>query len=246
MKTKFILLILLFSQIIITCRKDDKPVVSELRTGSNDNVIVHVYDTIFSANFGSFAFYNVDIDNNGTDDIQFKAEILGSKAFGTRSRFEVTCLKSDIQLLAFYATDTLFLSSRKVSKTVLYSDSIYRKRMYSEYTCYRTKITDSVYNINQSYRLVQLEKYDILKIDQSFKSDSFLISEEYYDYPEIVGNDGDTTIIDQKTYLNDCYTFPTCNSRYIGVRQKNNKLGWIKIFLLDRYGLLILESGIQR
>jgi hypothetical protein len=246
MKTRTILIILIIAPIILCCRKNDMSGIREIKTGTHENMIINNYDTLFSWKNNSPNFYYVDIDKNGENDIEIASEISGPRPIvGYSNKFVITCLNSNIQLLVNYSADTIFLE--KKVRLSYYADNSVEKYLYSNYRCQRITSRDSVFKIIQSYQLIQLEDNDIIRMDNTFKSDTFTIREQAYsDPPEALGIVSDTAVFEQKTYYNDCYNFPFYKVRYIGLKQKNEKLGWIKILLLNDFKLFIFESGIQQ
>lgn len=240
--------IILTGLILVSCKKNNNVLnnkQSEIRIGDYGNMIVNYYDTTLIGGYNSPLEYNIDIDNNGSDDIQFISELWGSPAVGSHPKSTIRCLHPDIQIFGFHINDTSFLN-RDTSIQEGPNNTVEIYEIFN-YTCHRIDNTDTILQITPSFKISTLERGDILKIDDTFNTDTIVLIDDWYSYPPtLIGENGDTTFYEYKKYYNDCNTFPIDETTYIGVKlNTESRLGWIKISIFDKYKILILESGVQ-
>lgn len=245
MYTKNFTPIIFLGILILSCEENNNSRNDEIKVGNYDNMIINYYDTTLIGVYGSNKTFNLDLDNNGVDDIQFESEIWGSAGLGHNPRSLIKCLNNNAKLNGYYTIDTLFLH---IDTTETYKmDSVYYKYLNIFYSCHRICVGDSIYWIHSEFKNKPLDKNDILSITDFYNSDTLiLIDDEYAILQGGVGCIGDTLIYQQNIYYNDCNTFPLDKIKYIGLLLDNERLGWIKISIFDKFKILILESCVQK
>ena len=211
--------------------------------GDDEDMTVNFYDTILAGGYYSPAVMNLDLDNNGTDDIQFESWIHGSPAMGQIPESMIRCLRQDVAFSGRFTTDTVF-----VHKDVIILEEgkgAYKKYIHYNYTCNRISDADSIVSLTPSFRIVPLERDDTIEASDSFHTDTLTLAAHWYSYPpEYVENAGDTAIWEYRTYNNDCHDFPLEKIKYIGFKL-DERLGLIKLSIFDWYKLVIHETVIQ-
>lgn len=217
---------------------------SEIRISDYNNMVVNYYDTILLGVYGMSHFLNLDLDNNGSEDIQFESLEWGSLAAGHHPKSTISCLNTDVELYGFFTSDTLYLNrNTQIIKGINDIISIYENYNYS---CYKIADNDSILQISPTFKIIPLNKNDILQIDDTFNCDTITLIDDSYSLPPYpIGNNGDTIIYEFRTYYNNCYTFPSDKIIYIGLKLYKKRLGWIKVSIFDKNKILIHESGIQ-
>ncbi len=216
---------------------------SAIIIGDDEDMTLNFYDTILAGGYYSPAVMNLDLDNDGTDDIQFESWIHGSPAMGQIPESMIRCLRQDAELFGRFTDDTLFVHKEEhVSEE---GDGGYEKFIYYIHTCHRISDADSIVRITPSFKIIPLERDDSVETIDSFHTDTLILAAHWYSYPPIyVENEGDTAIYEYRTYNNDCHDFPLEKIKYIGFKL-DDRLGWIKLSIFDWYKLVIHETGIQ-
>ena len=87
---------------------------------------VQYFDTTLIGGYNSPEFFSIDINLDGTSDIEFLSEIWGYPAMGQNPRSAIMCLHVDIRLLGVHTMNTSFLSRDILSgRTVKLCGSVY-------------------------------------------------------------------------------------------------------------------------
>jgi len=239
--------IFLSAIILMSCEKNnDYNKKSEISIGANTDMIVNYYDTTLIGEYNYALTYNLDIDNNGIDDIQFTSEVWGSPAVGGNPKSMVLTLHKDVEFSGAFKNDTSFINS----STYIYDgpDNTFEMVKYVNHTCNRFSETDSVVRITPSFKLDALNKNDKLRTNDIYNTDTIVLQDDMYSFPPTDFEQiGDTLCFEYHTYYNNCNSFPMDEIKYIGVKlHPDSRLGWIKLSVFDKYKVLILESGIQK
>jgi hypothetical protein len=230
--------------LVISCEKDNNrsPLIS---MGETCHMLVQYYDTTVVGGYNSTVGYSLDIDCDGTDDIEFTSEIWGSPGLGQHPSSSVRCLHGGIQLFGIHGHDTLFLNRETYYQEG--PDNSVEVYEYHNHTCHRIDPTDSVLKITPAFKITALERGDIIRVDDTFNPDTISLLDDWYSYPPFPsGSSGDTTFFEYHVFFNDCNSFPAEEPAYIGIMSAGRqRLGWIRISIFDRFRILILESAIQ-
>lgn len=239
-------LTLMFSGIILYgCDKTDGIDQSEISIGSYTNMIINYYDTTLIGKYNDPQYFKIDINNDGTDDIQFESELWGSPAVGQNPKSVLKSLNKNVQIYGYQTNDTLFINRG----TQIYnaSDNKIEVYKYENHTCSRINENDSIAKITPSFKVIALDRENKIKISDTYKSAEITLIDDWYGFPPSSYKAGrDTTIIEYTTFYNDCNNFPIDEIKYVGIKfEAESKLAWIKFSVFDKYKILILESGIQ-
>jgi hypothetical protein len=153
----------------------------------------------------------------------------------------IVSLYPDAYLFAPLRIDTNYLNTSTRTITGLKTE-IY---IYKRYTCERISSEDSIISIKTSNEVKALGKGAIINRYDNFKSDTIELTEKWYSYPpRTIYESNDTTIFQVDIYANDCSEFPNDKIVYLGIKV-GDRLGWIKLSVMDNYRISILESSVQ-
>ena len=247
MKTINLVLFIALELIFFSCKKkiDNVMRTSEIKIGDYSNMIINYYDITLIGEYNAPKYFNIDLDNDGNDDIQFMSELWGSPAVGQNPKSTIKSLSNNVQIYGFQSNDTSFLNR----DTSIYTGANNIIEIYYRfnYTCHQIDKNDSILKITPTFKLTPLDKCEILQVNDTYNSNTITLIDDWYSLPPSYNEiNSDTTIIEYTTFYNDCNDFPLDEIKYIGVRFKNDsRLGWIKLSVFDQYKILILESGIQ-
>lgn len=240
-------LILLFSGIILFgCDKTDELNKPEINVGSYTNMIINYYDTTLVGKYNDPQYFNIDINNDGTDDIQFESELWGSPAVGQNPKSVLKSVNKNVQIYGYQTNDTLFINrGTQIYNAPENKIEVYK---YENHTCSRINENDSIAKITPSFKVIALDRENKIKISDTYKSAEITLIDDWYSFPPLSYNAGrDTTIIEYTTFYNDCNNFPIDEIKYVGIKfEAESKLAWIKFSVFDKYKILVLESGIQQ
>lgn len=186
--------------------------------------------------------YKIDINNDGTDDIEFEAVMLYGPSTVQRPQSKVKSLHSNLQILGYVNVDTVFTYKDTISYGVSPVSTNYR----TFYSCYRNSSFDSVYNVNNAFKIINLSNGDVIEINDQFLSENTILEDTETSWGTSIGQNNDTTFYIASFNKKDCYSFPLNQEKYIGIKFKNtNKLGWIKLNLLEKHKVYLIESALQ-
>jgi len=245
MYTKNCFPIIVVGLLLLSCEKDNDTRKDAINVGYYNDMVINYYDTTLIGGYHSPQNFNLDLDNNGSEDLQFESEIWGSPGLGQNPKSTIKCLNGNIKLNGDFTSDTLFLHR----DTVIYEEvnNTYVKYLRFFYTCHRMNDTDSIYRITTKFKVKSLDRDDILRKADMYNSDTVTLIDDAYSYPpQGITSIGDTNIYEYRIFNNDCNTFPLDRIKYIGLLLDNERLGWIKISIFDKYKIMIHESGVQR
>jgi hypothetical protein len=246
------LILILFLLIIVSCVKEKNGIDIEsdiIAFGDYSNMKINYYDTILIGGYNNAQNLDIDVDNDSISDIRFISEVWGSPGVGQNPCSKIWCLKNNVEILGYYKNDTSFLN--RITRVLDGSNNTIEIYEYFNYSCHRQDETDTILSIYwDSFKILAKNKKDQIKLSDTFKSDSITLIDDWYGYPyTIVGYGEDTTRYMVRTFYNDCNNFPLDDIKYIGLKIRENdivKLGWIKISIIDKFKILILESAMQK
>jgi hypothetical protein len=216
------------------------PIPEKITMGEYDNMdTTNYHGFLLIGGYNSPEVFNIDLDQNGINDIQFVSELYGSPAISMNPQCYIRTLNENVQLYGFKATDTMFVNI----DTTYNSNDVMIKHTH---TCNRITNNDSIASINPSFKLNSLNENDVLFRNAEYQSDTIPLYLDGFTVPfSWQGASGDTTYYKQDKYLRDCYSFPLEETVYIGIKLEDElKLGWLKIRIIDTYKVKILKNSI--
>lgn len=246
MKKAYLLSIILLAFILVSCDKSGGEYPEMLRVGDDKDLLINYYDTTIIGGYYTPELFNMDIDNDGIEDVQFVSDIWGSPAIGQKRRSAIRSINREVQFYGYPTMDTLFVYNIFDTISGVGNEVIIYQSIIS--SCYRYNEKDSIASISPSFKLKPLVRGDYINKNDSFKADTIILNNESHNYhPSFFQISTDTVLYRNYAFQNDNYTFPSNEIKYIGFRVENDsRLGWIRLGVFDNYKILILESGIQK
>ncbi|MGF7139878.1 hypothetical protein [Roseimarinus sediminis] len=244
--TKRILPYTAFVLFLFSCQEDQEPKSSIIKTGDYSHMQVNSYDTLVIGEYNEASSFNIDLDRDGTDDVQFESTIWGSSEVGYHPRSIVKTLHDDVQFFGYSTIDTLFFNESSYTREL--KDGAVLITQTLNYTCHRKEENDSILRITPTFKLIPLDEGEQLSEDNIFASAIITMKNEGYTIPIAqYETSRDTFYNVQEQQMKDCFeAFPPEQIKYIGIKLENgSRLGWIKTGLFSKYKILILESAIQ-
>lgn len=250
MRVRNILMLLPITILLITlgCKKEyieesEEILKTSIVVGNDNNVnITPIGDTLIG-DYSYIKYYQVDINNDGTNDVEFESNIPYPLGDAPKPYTKIHLLNSNVELFVYSKIDTTFLTydtTIQIGSTRTFIH--YNKR----YRCNRISNSDSIVSSTPNFYISPIDVGFNLDVQSQFGSKIFnLVSNEDY-YFNVIYTSDDTSFVDVTNYKNNCYSFPLNQEKYIGIRFSNtNKLGWIKLNLLDKHKVYLIESAIQ-
>ena len=244
-KELFFTMVLAATLSLTSCKKD--PAHNKVIFGNTSGMIVNTYDSIpyQSNNFGQW-YYSIDLDQNGTDDIQFFMEDIGSAGIGHKLVHTLKCLNGNVELLGetiiqnkYYHVDSTFHTEDSISWEV---------GVLQTYSCEQMDETDSIVSTTEKFLLFANDANDSFDAANSFMNTNVIIKNRSYIYPMGDKQIGNVIYHYLVEHLNNCDTFPMDEEKHIGFRINNGdktRLGWMKI-ILHEDKVQLLETAIQK
>lgn len=245
MKAVKYLAVVLLGIFITSC--DDQLDNSDLLTmGNKSGMEITYLDTIIKASYPSSVDYQIDIDKNGTADLQITSTIWGSPAVGAHPGSYIKSLNSDFQLYGNYSNDTVFHNF--TISSVEDPDAYYTLIHAHRYSCSRIDSNDSIISIQSTFKTPPLVKGSTISKEDPFRTEKAQLIDDSYSFPPSSYTVNPDTVIGVFTsYLRECNNFPIGSAVYIGFKNtKKSKMGWIRFMFADEYNLLLLETAIQK
>jgi len=240
--TLFSIIILLFT---LGCKKE---YIEEIQKTSivvgnnNDAKVTPIGDTLIGTLITP-KIYKIDLNKDGTDDIEFEAIILQGPSTVQKPQSKVKSLHSDIQILGYINSDTIFIHQ----DTLISGNSPVNVYYRTFHSCYRNFSLDSIYNVNNVFKIIHLSNGGVIETKDQFFSNSSILEATESTTGQVVGQNNDTTFFSAFINKNDCFSFPLNQEKYIGIKFRNtNKLGWIKLNLLEKHKVYLIESALQK
>jgi hypothetical protein len=246
MKLYLLLIGLCFT--VITCKKDDiETDIESIIIGSESNLLVNSYDIILHGTYNVPASIDLDVNMDNEPDYRLLSEIK-STSLSRYSQASIFCLSSNCLINGYLNPDTMYLYTNtdtsyevSTSKVNIMNDSIYSCVKYNEQDM--LIITPDVFSIIPKSKGINLLKNEI------FKSDTISLSAKYPVYQSTMIVNNDTTIYNRSIYYSSCNSFPSNSIIYIGIKITDHeieKIGWIKLSVIDGLIITIIKSAIQQ
>ncbi len=243
--TSILLRMLLTCMLITSCNNlsRDQP-EPEIRMGDANHILVNHHDTTLHSRYHEAQTLDLDIDSDGINDLQIGYEIWGSPGLGQHPRSTIGCLHDAIQLAGVYTFDTTFLN-----RGIWVEDepgSQVEVWEYFNYVCHRIDQADSILSVKPAFHMKTFERDEKLRLNDSFLADTLTLYEDYFAYPPVSWESGDTMYHKSEVYGNDCCDLPMDETHFIGIKMTEGpRLGWIRLGVFGYYKILVLESAIQ-
>ena len=214
-------------------------------------VTISNIDTIIIGGYYSPKYFDIDINSDGVSDISFMSEQYGSPAMGLHPRTKIFCLNSQCELFGYYSNDTTFFNDTIVFLQNEQSDTVTDAYLKAINSCQPIGIDDSIDVLYQAFRIKVLAENDSISNADIFKCDTLFLTNEGYSafpYYYLSGAGTDTVFYFTTSTIRGCNNFPPNLIRYIGLKMNVSgveKLGWIKLSIIDKYKITIHQSAIQ-
>ncbi|MEI6823670.1 MAG: hypothetical protein WCL51_17195 [Bacteroidota bacterium] len=236
---------------IISCKKEvslpDEN--NSIIIGKTSGLLTKTYDAVLIGEYNGLKSFDLDVNGDNIPDFRFTSEIWGSPGLGQHPQSRLLCLNNNSLIFGYLNTDTTYLdfqsdTSYGQNMTPVY---IYNTTIYS---CMKISDADSIVKIapNQ-FRLKAKTKGESINKAAFNKSDTVILSDEWYSQYVSPITQNDTLIYNYVDYHSTCNSFPQDKILYVGIKVKTSnveKIGWIKISISDNYKISILESAIQK
>lgn len=243
-KYKLFLILVTFLISTLGCKKEyieEKQKTAIVVGNYNDAKATPIGDTLIGTLITP-KVYRVDLNNDGEDDIEFEAIILQGPSTVQKPQSTVKSLHSDIQILGYINSDTIFI----YQDTLISGNSPVNVYYRTFHSCYRNSSLDSFYNVNNVFKIIHLSNGDVIETRGQFFSNSSILEATESSSGQVIGQNIDTTFFSAFINKNNCFSFPLNQEKYIGIKFRNtNKLGWIKLNLLDKHKVYLIESALQ-
>ena len=188
----------------------------------------------------------IDINDDGTDDVEFGSIVWGSLATGNNIKIWLNCLHAGVGLAGTYEDDSVFLLTEIEWDT---TSGEFLKYINYSYSCLPLNSSFELYEVVENdFKILTFNNKSLLKQDDEFETKEFMLKQsKFYDPLSNFYQSGDTLVEEWSTYYHDCNPFPTEQATHLGLKVfDNSKLGWIKLKLSNSNILEVLEIGIQK
>jgi hypothetical protein len=224
---------LLLCLFITACKKEE-----------NSQPVDHYnsYDQTIQADWNGIKSLDIDINKDGTADFKLTSELIASPGLGINPLAYITTLHSGAMLEVALTHDSLFLSEFGEAKYdsinhVTFIDSAYA------YSCVKLHDTYHFDHFYQALRPVARYSISEAAVEGNYRSGKF-----YMNYFEEGGRREYTTsdTVVRTSYLMNidaCNPFSSNTACYVYI-SVNGKYGWIKLLVVNRNIITLLETNI--
>ena len=242
------LLYLLVLVVTFACKKEEKN--NFIQMGKTNKMIINSYDTLLVGGYNTSSVLEMDINKDGINDYKLKSEIIGSPGMGQHPTASIACLSENCTIKGQLLNDTTFYKSFVHSYYGENGSPLFIQ-YYQTYSKIRTNEYDSVFSIQTNvFKVNYLDDSDVIHQSDLYQSKNFVLTEGYSTtidgpYPDMTN---DTVRIYYVTHNYNSNVIPNNTLSYIGLKLKSaneEKLGWIKLGVVDNYKIILLETAIH-
>lgn len=237
--------------VILSCEKDaiESNNDSKIKFGNYSKMLVQSHDTLIIGGYNEIASYDLDINSDNSYDFRLTSEIFGSPGMGQYPQTKILSLNSNCLINGHLLNDTTFYHSQIDTSYGENWSPVYISYT-SSYSCQRIDIYDSIISIQpERFNISYFNSEESILRSDYYIADTLRLSDELYadiDFP-IIKND--TIIYNYIYYHSTCNSIPNDMIMYIGIKIKSmndEKIGWIKLGVINDFKVLILETAIQK
>ncbi len=234
---------------LVACRTETVEVNTpdEIQPGTSSGLVVNRLDSLVIGAYHSLVNCDLDIDGNLTPDFRLTSEVWGSPGMGQHPRASLMSLNDRSLFNGQILNDTTFFSE---SSNVTSGENetpviVSHTRSYS---CSRINFDDSIVSVRPNLFAVRyFQPGESIRRSDPFQADTLTLTDGYSSQEVGVENRNDTIIHHWDFYHTTCYTMPGDRIWYVGIKLvvgDAEKIGWIKMALMDNYKILVLETAI--
>lgn len=208
------------------CQKDPDKNAS-ITMGKTEGMKITSLDTIIAGAYNQAVQFNIDLNKDGTDDIQFMSGVYGSPGMGQHPFASLTCLHSDLKIHGLLQNDTTFFSTYVTSN--VNPEGITEIYEQQKFACIQSSPDDSIVSIkHNAFKPIVLSNGESVSLENLFKSDTLKLTSDWMVYPPSYHQiSPDTLVISRRYYYYDCFSFPDFQVSYLAFSlQKAKRPAW--------------------
>jgi hypothetical protein len=235
------------------CKKENIELNSSdfVQIGNYEEMIKNSYDTLLIGGYNSAKFIDLDINNDSINDFRLKSEIWGSPSLGQHPQASIICLHENCLIKGLMINDTTFYSYFVNTYYGENGSPVYIQ-YYHTYSNQRINNDDSIFSVQTNgFKINFLNESDIIYNSEEYNSDKFVLTEGWSatvngPYPNLTN---DTVYYYYETHYYNSNVIPDDRLSYIGIKlnySDKEKIGWIKLGVIDDYKIILLETAVQK
>jgi len=247
---KSVIICLLLVLVIASCKKDDESNNNkEIKLGDYAGMVVNRYDTLIIGGYNQSVYFDLDVNNDSSSDFRITSEVFGSPGMGQHPLAKILSLNSACLFNGTFSDDTTYFHFQRdtFSGDNLSPVTITNTTSYS---CRKIGSADLIVSIQSDAFTISYFSSDetILRSDD-YRADTLKLNYDFVtdvNFPIVLI---DTTIYNYVNHDNSCHSIPNDQLLYLGIKItgiNDEKIGWIKICVVDNYKVLLLETAIQK
>jgi len=236
-----LLILLLGLAFLISCKKE--VAATSISLGEEDGIQV----TYYHYEVNTVSPFTIDFDQDGVDDVLLSSKNVVSQIIGVSPELTIEPLHSDCAMLVERTDDTTYVQYAYQSTTNQAGVSM---EIFSEaFSCDEIAPNGVMHSTQIGEQLLPKSSGDFISFDNYYSSSkAFLTKASFANYEWIGTTNQGVEQYQLCVYYNDCYSFPTEVSRFVGVRintAQGVKLGWIRFRFSGSTNLTIESWAIQ-
>ena len=252
-ETSLVLLLIAVLFFFTACKKEETPKAprvdkTQIAMGDETGMQVVNHDTLLVGRYNYPVFLTIDLDGNGYGDVRIQSQNTGSIGSGISIIAEIICLNGNTEVAGVLVNDTVFVT---LGDTSYYGGpAIYNAYFTKYFSCERTNEKDSIKElVPNNFHISNFNIDAQVTENDFFRSTNSVLSKNRgpLGVPQQTGVKGDTTFWMHTYNLGVCFTEIGTAERYFAFKMANsNRLGWIKLSVIDNYKIHLLQTAIQK
>lgn len=250
-KGGLIFLIIIIS--VYACKKENLGINSSdfVQIANYENMIRNSYDTIIMGGYNEALSIDLDLNKDGVNDFRLRSEIWGSPGMGLHPEASILSLNENCLINGQLLNDTTFYSYF-VHTYYGENGSPFYIQYYHTYSNQRINDDDSIFSVQTNgFKINFLNESDIIYNSEEYHSDRFVLTEGWSatvngPYPNLTN---DTVRSYYETHYYNSNVIPDDRLSYIGIKLNysyKEKIGWIKLGVIDDYKIILLETAVRK
>lgn len=245
-KTLFIILLLAAICIMQSCKK----YASEIVFGETRGMRIMTYDSTDLQTEYMKRYYDIDLNNDGREDLQLISIYVGSHELGRSYVSHIKCLNENVALLGDIIIQEHYVHYETIKQQ---NGGVTYITKLETHTCERIDESDSIESSEEKLLIRDADAGETFGIEDDCMNTDVTLKD--FSYSICYLDEFSPNLIEESAFVYDnesCNSFPLKTERYIGFKFNINgrdHLGWMKIILEIRdgdYCVKPIEAAIQK
>lgn len=225
------------------CKKQEVPVAPDILIADAKGMVINDSAQTITGFYNIPSSILLDVDTDGSPDIDFTVNIIGSPGMGQHPHASVQSLHAQLGFYGFRHADTTWLDE----VLTIHQDEnyVYHQTIYN-FNCQKLTPFYNFYSVAENFHLQAVEANEALKGDALFVADTLSFIQSW-NSPMIFYSSHDTVYSRQSFTNFSCFALPHNLELYVGFKLQKSpeRLGWLKFIINSNSSITLKEWAIQ-